>query len=108
MTMPPLARIAVAITAAALFVLGLAYWWQGNLFHEVVGTLFVVLLIMHNVTVLRWYTALAKGKWTNPAVVFDSSQCAHPDAHGHPRGDQRDGIAKPVHGHADQCRLRRP
>lgn len=64
MTMPPLARIAVAITAAALFVLGLAYWWQGNLFHEVVGTIFVVLLIVHNVTVLRWYAALVKGKWT--------------------------------------------
>jgi hypothetical protein len=64
MTMPPLARIAVAITAAVLFVLGLAYWWQGNLFHEVVGTLFVLLLIVHNVTVLRWYAALAKGKWT--------------------------------------------
>ena len=64
MTMPPLARIALAITAAAMFVLGLAYWWQGNLFHEVVGTLFVVLLIVHNITVLRWYAALAKGKWT--------------------------------------------
>lgn len=64
MTLPPLTRIAVAITAAALFVLGLAYWWQGNLFHEVVGTLFVLLLIVHNITVLRWYAALAKGKWT--------------------------------------------
>lgn len=64
MTTRPSTRIAVAITAAILFVLGLAYWWQGNLFHEVVGTLFLVLLIVHNVTVLRWYAALGKGKWT--------------------------------------------
>lgn len=64
----PLARIAVAIAAAVLFVLGLAYWWQGNLFHEVVGSAFVVLLIVHNVTVLRWYSALAKGKWTTRRI----------------------------------------
>lgn len=64
MTTRPSTRIAVAITAAILFVFGLAYWWQGNLFHEVVGTLFLVLLIVHNVTVLRWYAALGKGKWT--------------------------------------------
>lgn len=60
----PLARLAVAIAAAILFVLGLAYWWQGNLFHEVVGSVFVLLLIVHNITILRWYSALAKGKWT--------------------------------------------
>ncbi|QYO78383.1 DUF4405 domain-containing protein [Devosia salina] len=64
MTTRPSTRIAVAITAAILFVLGLVYWWQGNLFHEVVGTLFLVLLILHNVAVLRWYSALGKGKWT--------------------------------------------
>lgn len=64
MIVPPALRIALALTAAVLFVLGLAYWWQGNLFHEVVGTIFLVLLIAHNVTVMRWYAALAKGKWT--------------------------------------------
>jgi len=63
MTFRPPMRIAVAISAAILFVFGLAYWWQGNLFHEIVGTIFLVLLIVHNVTVLRWYTALSKGKW---------------------------------------------
>lgn len=59
---PPL-RITLALAAAVLFILGLAYWWQGNLFHEIVGTAFLVLLIGHNLTVLRWYGALAKGRW---------------------------------------------
>ena len=64
LSVSPATRVAVVLTAAVLFVLGLAYWWQGNLFHEIVGTLFLALLILHNLTVLRWYGALGKGRWT--------------------------------------------
>lgn len=64
MSISPRFRIALALSAAVLCLVGLAYWWQGNVFHEVVGTLFLALLIAHNLTILRWYGALAKGRWT--------------------------------------------
>lgn len=42
-------RILLDFLAVGLFVAGLAYWWQDNLTHEVIGTIFFALLIAHNV-----------------------------------------------------------
>jgi hypothetical protein len=62
--MAPSLKLVLPLAASVLFVLALAYWWQGNLFHEIVGTIFIALLLAHNLSVLRWYGALGKGKWT--------------------------------------------
>lgn len=62
--MAPSLKLALPLVASVLFVLALAYWWQGNLFHEIVGTIFIGLLVVHNLSVVRWYGALGKGKWT--------------------------------------------
>ena len=50
-----LLRLAFDLTAASLLLIGLAYWWLGNIAHEVAGTAMFVLLIVHNVFNRRWY-----------------------------------------------------
>jgi hypothetical protein len=41
-------------------VLALAYYWQGNLFHELVGTGMFLLVVVHNAFNRRWYGTIAK------------------------------------------------
>lgn len=45
---------------AALLLLGFAYWWMGNVVHEVAGTSMFVLLIAHNIFNRRWWAAMLK------------------------------------------------
>lgn len=56
-------RITLALAAAGLFLLALAYWWQGNLFHEIVGSSLFGVLIVHNVFNRRWYGAVPRGRY---------------------------------------------
>ncbi|OYU47833.1 MAG: hypothetical protein CFE31_15300 [Rhizobiales bacterium PAR1] len=44
-----ISRLALDLLAAVLLVAGLAYWWLGNLAHELIGTAMFVLIIAHNV-----------------------------------------------------------
>lgn len=55
-----LSRLAFDFIAAALLLVGLAYWWLGNVVHELVGTAMFLLLVMHNVFNRRWYGTIAK------------------------------------------------
>ncbi len=55
-----LLRLAFDLTAASLLLIGLAYWWLGNVAHEVVGTAMFVLLVVHNVFNRRWYGTVAR------------------------------------------------
>jgi acetyl esterase/lipase len=50
-----LLRLAFDLTAASLLLIGFAYWWLGNVVHEVVGTAMFLLLVVHNIFNRRWY-----------------------------------------------------
>lgn len=62
-------RILLDFLAVGLFVAGLAYWWQDNLTHEVIGTIFFALLIAHNVFNRRWYGTVKKGRYDPPRTL---------------------------------------
>ncbi|RQP05386.1 MAG: DUF4405 domain-containing protein [Paracoccus sp. BP8] len=62
-------RILLDFLAVGLFVAALAYWWQDNLTHEVIGTIFFALLIAHNVFNRRWYGAVKKGRYDPPRTL---------------------------------------
>ena len=57
--------------AAVLLVLGLSYWWLGNVAHEIAGTLMFVLLIAHNVFNRRWYGSLPRTR-REPRSLFNA------------------------------------
>ncbi|MFS8049646.1 hypothetical protein [Rhizobium sp. BR 314] len=42
-------RLVLGFASLALIVLRLAYWWLGNLSHELFGTALFALAIVHNV-----------------------------------------------------------
>lgn len=54
-------RILLDFLALGLLIACLAYWWLDNLAHEVIGTGFFALLILHNVFNRRWYGGPARG-----------------------------------------------
>lgn len=56
-------RIALDALAAVLLVAGLAYWWLGNLAHEVIGTAMFVLIIVHNVFNRRVWSRARSGRY---------------------------------------------
>lgn len=58
-----LSRIALDFLAAVLLVAGLAYWWLGNLAHELIGTTMFVLIIAHNVFNRRVWTRARAGRY---------------------------------------------
>lgn len=55
-----LLRLAFDLTAASLLLIGLAYWWLGNVVHELAGTAMFLLLLAHNVFNRRWYGTVPK------------------------------------------------
>lgn len=57
-----LLRLALDGLALCLLLVGLAYWWLGNLVHELVGTGMFLLLIVHNVFNRRWYGTISKAR----------------------------------------------
>ncbi|MET0742476.1 MAG: DUF4405 domain-containing protein [Microvirga sp.] len=52
-------RLAFDLVAAGLLLFGLAYWWLGNVAHELAGTGMFLLVIAHNVFNRRWYGRIA-------------------------------------------------
>ncbi|MFD1798177.1 DUF4405 domain-containing protein [Paracoccus aurantiacus] len=59
----PLARLVLDGGATALLVLALAYWWLGNLTHEIAGTALFVLIGRHLVNNSYWWRNLRKGRY---------------------------------------------
>lgn len=47
----------------ALILIAMAYYITGNMIHEVVGVVVLVLFIVHNFLNRRWYKAILKGKY---------------------------------------------
>lgn len=64
-----LSRLVFDGLAAVLLLLCLAYWWLGNLTHELFGTALFALLIRHNIQNRRWYAMLGKGPRNAPRTV---------------------------------------
>ena len=56
-------RLALASGAAALLLLGLAYWWLSNLVHEIAGTFLFLLLARHVYINRGWFRNLRRGKY---------------------------------------------
>ncbi|MBM2294869.1 DUF4405 domain-containing protein [Sulfitobacter pseudonitzschiae] len=65
----PASRLFLDGSILALLLLAFAYWWQGNLVHEIVGTLFFVLLIRHLFNNGRWWSALRRGPYDPRRVM---------------------------------------
>jgi hypothetical protein len=61
-------RLGLDLLAAVLLLLALAYYWQDNAFHEVVGTAMFMLLIAHNTINRRWYGSVAKRQETRKTL----------------------------------------
>lgn len=59
----PLMRLIVDGGATVLLMLTLAYWWLGNLTHELAGTTLFLLLGRHLVNNSHWWGALRKGRY---------------------------------------------
>lgn len=58
----PMMRLVVDGGATVLLMLALAYWWLGNLSHELAGAAFFALTGRHLVTNLYWWRALGRGR----------------------------------------------
>lgn len=65
-----LSRLWLDGLTAALLLLGFAYWWLGNLVHEVAGTAMFLLLIAHNVFNQRWWGGIARTR-REPRSIFN-------------------------------------
>ncbi|MGN7871411.1 DUF4405 domain-containing protein [Paracoccus sp. 22332] len=59
----PAPRLLLDSAILVLLLVAFAYWWQGNLAHEIVGTIFFVLLIRHLVNNGRWWSAARRGPY---------------------------------------------
>lgn len=53
-------RLVLDGLAAGLMLFAFAYFWQGNLAHELAGTGIFLLLVIHNVFHRRWFATLAR------------------------------------------------
>ncbi|NTJ66494.1 DUF4405 domain-containing protein [Agrobacterium rhizogenes] len=62
-------RLILDFTSLALVVLCLAYWWLGNLSHELFGTALFALVIVHNVFNRRWYPNVARNLGDGPRLL---------------------------------------
>lgn len=62
-------RLWLDFTAAGLLLVALAYYWQNNAVHEIIGTSIFLLLIAHNIFNRRWWGGIAKGLNKAPNVV---------------------------------------
>lgn len=59
----PLARLILDGSATLLLMLTLAYWWLGNLTHELAGMALFVLLGRHLINNGHWWRALRAGRY---------------------------------------------
>lgn len=62
-------RLILDFASLALVVLCLAYWWLGNLSHEVFGTTLFALVIVHNVFNRRWYLNVTRNLGDGPRLL---------------------------------------
>lgn len=66
-------RLILDFAGLALVVLCLAYWWLGNLSHELFGTALFALVIVHNVFNRRWHSNVARKLGDGPGLLNASA-----------------------------------
>ena len=59
----PVMRLLLDTGVSLLLLLCLAYWWLGNLTHEVLGTALAIVLVRHLVNNLHWWSTLRRGRY---------------------------------------------
>ena len=57
----------IAMTIALILLMG--YIITGDLAHEIIGTVMIILWIVHNILNRRWYSALMKGKYPLKRII---------------------------------------
>ena len=57
-------RLAVDIAMVCILPMLMAYSLIGEKFHEIIGTIMLLLFIVHHILNLKWYKAIPKGKYT--------------------------------------------
>ncbi|WP_319566921.1 DUF4405 domain-containing protein [Cohaesibacter marisflavi] len=62
-------RLALDFIATGLFVLALAFEWFGSLVHEILGTVFFLLLIAHITFNRRWFASVPKATQNRRRLV---------------------------------------
>ncbi|CAM4162313.1 DUF4405 domain-containing protein [Palleronia rufa] len=62
-------RLLLDCGAALCLLLAMAYFWQGNIAHELFGTAFALVLIWHNINNRAWYRWFARGRHDLRRVV---------------------------------------
>lgn len=60
----PLPRLILDAGMLAYLLLGFAYWWLGNAAHEVLGTVFLLIVLRHVANNLFWWRGLRRGRMT--------------------------------------------
>ena len=59
----PLPRLVLDGGASVLMLLCLAYWWLGNLAHEIFGTAVALVIVRHIANNANWWRALRRGRY---------------------------------------------
>ncbi|GGF62387.1 hypothetical protein GCM10007301_22610 [Azorhizobium oxalatiphilum] len=62
-------RLVLDTLSAILFLVGLAYWWQDNLTHELAGCGLLLLLFAHASFNRHWYGSVAKGQYPPKRIL---------------------------------------
>lgn len=62
-------RIAIDIMMYLLFIILMGHHITENLIHEILGTLLLILFIMHNILNIKYYKIIFKGKYTSKRVL---------------------------------------
>lgn len=57
------------LAMTVLMLIAMAYYITGNMIHEVVGVVVLILFIVHNLLNRRWYKAILKGKHNIPRIL---------------------------------------
>ncbi|GGB26984.1 DUF4405 domain-containing protein [Allosediminivita pacifica] len=65
----PGTRLWLALLTLALLVFCFAYWWLGNLAHEIAGTVMLLALSRHILNNRFWWRQLRAGRWTAERAV---------------------------------------
>lgn len=56
-------RLIFDLATLVLLILALAYWWLGNLAHELIGTAMFALLVRHVFMNRRWFASIRRGSY---------------------------------------------
>ena len=61
-------KMIIDIAMVILLPMLMAYSLIGEKFHEIVGTIMLVLFIVHHILNRKWYTSLPRGKWNGRRI----------------------------------------